>query len=99
MSYDAFLDLRGLACPMPLVKTRQALMILPAGATVCTLTTDPGSRADFEAFCAASGHRLVRNERAEDVFFVTTLDGQPLDDARSERLGKALREGLADARP
>ena len=67
-SYDAFLDLRGLACPMPLIKTRQALMILPAGAKVCTLSTDPGSRADFEAFCAASGHRLVRNERAEDVF-------------------------------
>jgi len=35
-------------------------------------------------------------ERAEDVFFVTTMDRQPLDDAQSERLGKALREGLAD---
>ncbi len=67
-TFDAFLDLRGLACPMPLVKTRQALMILPAGATVCTLSTDPGSAADFEAFCAASGHRLVRTERAGEVF-------------------------------
>ena len=35
-------------------------------------------------------------ERAEDVFFVTTIDRQPLDDAQSESLGKALREGLAD---
>ena len=33
-------------------------------------------------------------ERAEDVFFVTTVDNQPLDDAQFERLGKALREGL-----
>ena len=37
-------------------------------------------------------------ERAEDVFFVTTIDNQPLDEAKCERLGKALREGLADAR-
>lgn len=67
-TYDAFLDLRGLACPMPLVKTRQALMVLSSGATVCTLSSDPGSKADFEAFCAASGHRLLRNERAGEVF-------------------------------
>ncbi|HVS23531.1 MAG TPA: [protein-PII] uridylyltransferase [Gammaproteobacteria bacterium] len=37
-------------------------------------------------------------ERAEDVFFVTTIDHQPLDDAACERLGKALRESLADGR-
>jgi [protein-PII] uridylyltransferase len=37
-------------------------------------------------------------ERAEDVFFVTTMDRQPLDDAQSERLGNALREHLADGR-
>jgi [protein-PII] uridylyltransferase len=35
-------------------------------------------------------------ERAEDVFFVTTADHQPLDDATCERLGKAMRESLAD---
>jgi [protein-PII] uridylyltransferase len=37
-------------------------------------------------------------ERAEDVFFVTNADHQPLDDASAERLEKALREGLADPR-
>jgi [protein-PII] uridylyltransferase len=37
-------------------------------------------------------------ERAEDVFFVTTIDHQPLDDATCERLGRALRESLADGR-
>jgi tRNA 2-thiouridine synthesizing protein A len=67
-SYDVFLDLRGLTCPMPLVRTRQALMLLSSGATVCALSTDPGSKADFEAFCAAAGHRLIRNEQAEGVF-------------------------------
>ena len=37
-------------------------------------------------------------ERAEDVFFVTNAEHQPLDDASAERLAKALREGLADQR-
>ncbi len=37
-------------------------------------------------------------ERAEDVFFVTNAEHQPLDDASAERLDKALREGLADPR-
>ena len=38
-------------------------------------------------------------ERAEDVFFVTNAEHQPLDDASAEKLAKALREGLADPRP
>ena len=41
---------------------------------------------------------LTVGERAEDVFFVTSSDHQPLDDAACERLGQALREGLADSR-
>ena len=73
MSYDAVLDLRGLACPMPLVKTRQALMVLPSGATVLALATDPGSKADFEAYCAASGHQLIRSERTDDRVFVFVI--------------------------
>ncbi len=41
---------------------------------------------------------LTVGERAEDVFFVTSPDHQPLDEAACERLGQALREGLADSR-
>jgi len=41
---------------------------------------------------------LTIGERAEDVFFVTSSDHQPLDEAACERLGQALREGLADSR-
>jgi [protein-PII] uridylyltransferase len=36
-------------------------------------------------------------ERAEDVFFVTTLESQPLDDAQCERLKQELRTSLTDA--
>jgi tRNA 2-thiouridine synthesizing protein A len=67
-TYDVFLDLRGLVCPIPLVRTRQALMVVEPGATVCVLATDPASKSDFESFCEATGHQLLRNERQDDIF-------------------------------
>jgi tRNA 2-thiouridine synthesizing protein A len=67
LTFDVFLDLRGLACPMPLIKTRQALMVVEAGATICVLATDPAAKADFESFCEATGHQLLKFERREDV--------------------------------
>ncbi len=63
--YDVLIDARGLSCPMPLVKARQALMVLDSGATVCVLATDPASRRDFADFAETTGHELldVREER------------------------------------
>jgi tRNA 2-thiouridine synthesizing protein A len=66
--YDVFLDARGLLCPMPLVKTRQALMVVGRGATICVLATDPASMADFTNFCAATGHKLVSSEHKDDLY-------------------------------
>jgi tRNA 2-thiouridine synthesizing protein A len=66
--YDVFLDARGLVCPMPLIKTRQALMVVGRGATVCVLATDPDSVADFTNFCDATGHRLVSSEQKGGLF-------------------------------
>jgi tRNA 2-thiouridine synthesizing protein A len=68
--YDVFLDARGLACPWPLVKARQALMVVESGATVCVLATDPAARADFEHFCAATGHTLLRLDKRDEVLIV-----------------------------
>ena len=68
MTYDVFLDCRGMVCPMPLVKARQALMVVDPGATVCVLATDPASLADFENFCEATGHKLLRSEHAAPIY-------------------------------
>ncbi|MEM8948084.1 MAG: sulfurtransferase TusA family protein [Pseudomonadota bacterium] len=66
--YDVFIDARGLACPMPLIKTRQAIMVVEPGATICVLATDPTSKRDFEMFVDATGHKLLRQEKEDDVF-------------------------------
>lgn len=58
------LDVRGLSCPLPIVKTAQAMRDLGRGELVEVLATDPGSVPDFEAWCRSTGHTLV--ERSED---------------------------------
>jgi tRNA 2-thiouridine synthesizing protein A len=71
--YDVFLDARGLLCPMPLIKTRQALMVVGRGATICVLATDPASVADFTSFCDATGHRLLSSQQ-EDGLYVFVIE-------------------------
>jgi tRNA 2-thiouridine synthesizing protein A len=53
------LDAKGLNCPLPILKTKQALKGMPTGEILRILTTDPGSKADFAAFCNQTGHQLV----------------------------------------
>ena len=53
------IDARGLSCPMPIVKTAQAVKTLPSGAAVELLATDAGSIKDVAAWCKATGNELV----------------------------------------
>lgn len=57
-------DLRGLNCPLPVLKTRRRLADLPEGARLWVETTDPLAVIDIPAFCNDDGHRLVTSERA-----------------------------------
>jgi tRNA 2-thiouridine synthesizing protein A len=53
------IDARGLSCPMPIVKTAQAVKSLPSGAVVELLATDAGSIKDVAAWCRATGNELI----------------------------------------
>lgn len=52
-------DLRGLNCPLPVLKARKRLDAMPAGSRLWLETTDPLAVIDIPAFCTADGHRLV----------------------------------------
>lgn len=54
-------DLRGLNCPLPVLKARKRLQAMPAGSLLWLETTDPLAVIDIPAFLAESGHRLVEN--------------------------------------
>ena len=58
-------DARGLNCPLPLLKAKQALNAMKSGEQLLVLSTDQGSWRDFEVFASQSGHRLLeRGEKA-----------------------------------
>jgi tRNA 2-thiouridine synthesizing protein A len=57
-------DLRGLNCPLPVMKARRRLSDLPAGALLWLETTDPLAVIDIPHFCREAGHRLVATEAA-----------------------------------
>jgi tRNA 2-thiouridine synthesizing protein A len=62
------LDLKGLNCPLPIMRTRKVLKDVPIGDTLQVLATDPGSMQDFEAFCRATGNELLEAGEKDKVF-------------------------------
>ena len=65
---DHTLDAKGLNCPLPILKARKALQDVPPGGTLEVLSTDPGSVADFQAFCRQTGNELVDSSNDDSVY-------------------------------
>ncbi|OLN24086.1 hypothetical protein BTO30_01335 [Domibacillus antri] len=64
---DFVLDAKGLACPMPIVKTKKAMKDLEAGQVLEIQATDKGSTADLQAWAKSSGHEYLGTETEGDV--------------------------------
>ena len=65
---DQTLDAKGLNCPLPILKAKKALKGMEAGQVLEILSTDPGSIADFAAFCNQTGHELLSSNTAGDIY-------------------------------
>ncbi len=65
---DHVLDTKGLNCPLPVLKTKKAMGQVPSGGILQVLATDPGSVADFEAFCFQTGNELLESKTEGDVY-------------------------------
>jgi len=64
---DKTLDVKGLACPLPVLKARKALSELPGGATLEVLSDDPQAPADFTAFAESTGNALIEHSENSGV--------------------------------
>ena len=69
---DKVLDLKGLSCPMPIVKIGQEIDTVETGQVIQAITTDPGSLSDFPAWAETSGHEIMKTEQTGDeiIFWV-----------------------------
>jgi tRNA 2-thiouridine synthesizing protein A len=68
---DQVLDVKGLNCPLPILRAKKALKDVPAGGTLQVLATDPGAVKDFEAFCRTTGNELLESKSEGNVFSFT----------------------------
>jgi tRNA 2-thiouridine synthesizing protein A len=69
---DHTLDMCGFACPMPILKTKQALASMESKEIIEVICTDQGSKKDFVAFCNQLGHKLIsqKDDGNKIIFYI-----------------------------
>ncbi|WP_028400531.1 sulfurtransferase TusA family protein [Ectobacillus panaciterrae] len=67
MKADMLLDAKGLACPMPIVKTKKAMNELMSGQVLEIHATDKGTKNDLSAWVKSTGHELLTHSEENEV--------------------------------
>jgi len=67
-AFDKDLDVRGLNCPLPILRAKKALAEIGSGQVLRVLATDPGSVKDFQAFAKQTGNQLISHSEEDKVF-------------------------------
>ena len=72
MRHDQEFDASGLACPLPIIKTKKSLAGMASGQVLRVIATDPGAVADMAAFTEQTGHTLESSgqENGKHVFLI-----------------------------
>lgn len=68
MQVDRDLDVKGLNCPLPILRTKKALAEMESGQVLRVLSTDPGALKDFPAFARQTGNELIGQSEDNRVF-------------------------------
>lgn len=66
---DFELDLRGLTCPLPVMRAARKLLAMPVGQTLRVLATDPATVIDFDAYARGSGNTLLDSKKTPEGDF------------------------------
>jgi len=70
MDFNQDLDVKGLKCPLPILRTKKALSAMVAGQVLRVIATDPSTVKDFEAFSRQTGHELLSSTEQGTEEFV-----------------------------
>jgi tRNA 2-thiouridine synthesizing protein A len=66
--HHRYLDLRGLACPLPVLKTRKALLQMASGRRLLVEATDPLAAIDIPHLVSEVGHSVIAMQADDGVF-------------------------------
>ncbi|QEL64233.1 tRNA 2-thiouridine synthesizing protein A [Oryzomicrobium terrae] len=67
-AFDRELDVKGLNCPLPILRTKKTLAEMSSGQVLKVLATDPGSVKDFQAFARQTGNELLGANEDSQVY-------------------------------
>ena len=73
---DRELDVKGLRCPLPVIKTRMALNEMAVGDVVTVMATDPASNIDIRHLCNITGHELMAAGEDDGVLTFVIKKGE-----------------------
>ncbi|MFT3847464.1 MAG: sulfurtransferase TusA family protein [Propionivibrio sp.] len=68
MQFDRELDVQGLKCPLPILRTKKSLSEMVTGQVLRVLATDPSAAKDFQAFAKQTGNQLLSSTETDQVF-------------------------------
>ena len=68
MEFDVELDVRKLACPLPILRAKKSLSVMDSGKVLKVVATDKEAPKDFEVFCRQTGNTLLSAETEGDEF-------------------------------
>jgi tRNA 2-thiouridine synthesizing protein A len=75
MNIKKVVDAKGLACPMPIVRTKKAMDELLSGDILEVQATDKGSKADLSAWTKSTGHQLIETKEENGLFIFLIQKG------------------------
>ena len=92
---ETVLDVKGLNCPLPVLRANRTLRGLAPGARLRVLATDRAAVADFQAYCRETGHALLAwSEDAGVLSFLIRRRPDPDDKTAPTGLGDAQTRPL-----
>ena len=68
LKVDSELDCSGMLCPLPVVKTSQAIKTIEVGQVLKMISTDPGAPPDMEAWSRQTGHEILESTEEAGVY-------------------------------
>lgn len=68
MNFDRELDVKGLNCPLPILRTKKALSEMSSGQILRVIATDPNAVKDFRAFAKQTGNELLSDADSDGTF-------------------------------
>ena len=79
---EVLLDVKGMSCPLPVLRANRSLRAMAPGERLRVLATDRAAVADFKAFCQETGHALIAmSEESGVLSFVIRRRPEPAQEA------------------